>query len=248
MPASAEPILPHTLFKFIYGDLIEEATLMLAEAAGHKVERRQEPVQMHSGEWEVRGKIDAVIDDVLVDVKSCSPFGYKKFAEGLTDDNDSFGYRLQLSAYNLALPLKMDVTDQGFLAVDKQNGHIGYFPQEYVPVETRVETLVFALEHDRPPTRRFKLIPDGKSGNEKLCTECSYCPYKFECWKDANSGHGLRGFSYSTGPVFLGTVVRTPNVPELSTPINSLGAAYHVPTNAWTTTGPVVPHFPTLTP
>ena len=49
---------------------------------------------------------------------------------------------------------------------------------------------------------------EGKSGNEKLGFECSYCPYKAECWP------GVRGFAYSYGPVFLTKVVRTPSVPE----------------------------------
>lgn len=211
-PELAEQMQEHTLFKFFYGDVIEEATLLLAEAAGHKVERRQELTDIALGEWHVRGRKDAVVDGVLVDVKSCSPYGYKKFQEGLNDDNDSFGYRLQLSGYNE----HQEFDRQGFIAVDKQNGHIGFFEQPFINPKSRVINIITALEDEHcPPDRAFKLEPMGTSGNEKLCTECSYCPYKQECWGDANDGAGLRTFLYSTGPVFLGTVKREPKAPEL---------------------------------
>jgi hypothetical protein len=213
-PELAEKMLSHTLFKFVYGNIIEEATLLLAEAAGHKVEDRQRRVGMVIDGVSIIGHLDARIDGVLVDVKSCSSYSYKKFQEGLNDSNDSFGYRYQLESYRLNTGDK----ESGFLAVDKQNGHVGYFPQT-PPTKgefgTKVINLVRDIKSHVPPMRRFPLVPHDKSGNMKLGIECSYCPFKRECWKDANGGYGLRLFAYSYGPVFLGTVTREPKVPEI---------------------------------
>lgn len=219
MPHFAEPMQQHTLFKFFYGDLVEEATLALAEAAGHKVELRQHRVTLTYGDWVVNGRVDAAIDDVLVDVKSCSPFGYKKFVEGLNDSNDSFGYRAQLSGYNMGLSVGLSgiYKRQGFLAVDKQNGHIGFFESPKIDVNSHIKKVVDAMDQGEPD-RHFALEPMGTSGNMKLCMECSYCPFKAACWRDANHGEGLKGYFYSNGPVFLGTVVRPPAVAEMVMP------------------------------
>lgn len=217
-PEFAEPMSPSTLFKFVYGNLLEETALMLATAAGHTVEHAQRPVTYKLGEWTISGRMDAVIDGVLVDVKSASSYSYKKFAEGLTDSNDAFGYRTQLSAYN-GLTLRTAVwTRQGFLAIDKQNGHIGFFETPYTPVEDVVFKVLDTLKDGTEPDRGFGLVPEGKSGNMKLTIECSYCPYKGVCWRDSNKGAGLKGFAYSYGPVFLGTIKRPPAVPELKLP------------------------------
>lgn len=216
-PHLAEPMPEHTLFKFLYGNVIEETVLFLAEAAGHTVEMRQAPAQFDVvGGWTIRGRIDAVIDGVLVDVKGVSSFGYKKFQEGLTDENDSFGYRAQLSTYTMALKHK---GSQGFVAVDKQNGHVGWFPQPYMAMAKQLSLVVGAVNNARvEPPRKFKLEPMGKSGNLKLCTECSYCPFKATCWRDANHGEGLKAYAYAGGPVFLGTVVDEPRVPAIPMP------------------------------
>jgi hypothetical protein len=161
-----------------------------------------------------------MIDGVLVDVKSASSYSYKKFVEGLDDTNDAFGYRYQLSSYFLGLVHSGLIAvdgDMGFLAVDKQNGHIGYFPTRFVSMAKRLGQVIPVVQNDKhPPARGFKLVPEGTSGNMKLCMECSYCPFKKNCWKDANGGYGLRTFLYSTGPVFLGTVMKTPKVPEIT--------------------------------
>ncbi len=210
-----EKMLPHTLFKFLYGDVLEELVILLAKAAGHRVEGEQQLVEYRLGDWKVRGKQDAVIDSVLTDVKSASSFAFQKFKKGLDDSNDDFGYRLQLSGYNgWSVPIWKR---QGFLAVDKQNGHIHFSESAYIPVEPKVEVILRAVDNDaKEPKRGFELVPEGKSGNEKLCTNCSYCPYKVACWRDANDGEGLKGYVYSNGPVFLGTVKREPAVPRLT--------------------------------
>ena len=151
-PELAEAMPPKTKFKFLYGDMIEEAVLTLAEHAGHTVEQRQLVVEFqHTSGWKVRGRQDAVIDGVMIDVKSSSPFGMKKFAEGLTDANDTFGYRQQLSFYNgVGTPF---YTRQGFVAVDKQNGDIEYHESPWVGTTGNIENAIEAIESRTEPAR-----------------------------------------------------------------------------------------------
>lgn len=82
-----------TKFKFLYGHLLESLALYLAEVSGHKVERLQEEIEVDG----VKGHIDAVIDGVLVDVKSCSSYSFNKFKSGALFQDDPFGYVAQLS-------------------------------------------------------------------------------------------------------------------------------------------------------
>jgi len=192
MPTVAEPLLPHTLIKFTYGDLVEELALDLAKGAGHKVEFEQQRVEFptHNG-FTVSGRLDAVIDGVVVDVKSCSPYSFKDWADKpLTADNDSFGYRWQLHTYGKAALEKqvMADTNRGYLLlVDKQNGHMGlsWVDYDFKAFDYRLKIITDTINNpDVAPSRGFDAVDKDRAGNLKLQTECSYCDYKRECWKD----------------------------------------------------------------
>ncbi len=69
-PDKGQPLMGHTKFKFLYGNILEEAVLYMAEEAGHKVEYQQNPVRINiptanGGEWQVSGRIDGIVDDEL---------------------------------------------------------------------------------------------------------------------------------------------------------------------------------------
>lgn len=202
-----------TLYKFLYGDIIEELVLFLAELAGHKVEGRQGEVRVDG----ILGHRDAIIDGVLVDVKSASSYSFKKFKEGTLKDDDPFGYYTQLAGY-ISDPEYAD--DHGaFLAVDKQTGALALLmvdPSDLPDIHGRVAHLKDVVKQAEPPERCFEPEPMGKKGNMKLAAGCSYCPFKVECWKDANDGAGLRKFLYSNGPVWLSSVVDIPSVMEVN--------------------------------
>ena len=210
-PAEAEEMQPEAYIKFLYGHLIEAMVLFLAKQAGHDVSCEQEQVDVDG----VKGHMDSVIDGVLVDVKSASPFSFKKFSAGeLQPEDDAFGYIRQLSGYATVKGLPA-----AFLAIDKVSGKLCISPlSEYAikghPPAPRIEHLRGVLASDTPPPRCFPEEADGKSGNKKLGLNCSYCKWKFKCWDDANGGKGLRKFIYSTGPRFLTNVVREPDVYE----------------------------------
>lgn len=198
----AEPLEPAARIKFLYGDILEEMLLYLAREAGHTVEQEQEEVVLHG----VVGHIDAVIDGVLVDCKSASPFSYQKFAAGLSPATDEFGYLTQLDLYLHAMGLDRG----GFLAIHKVTGqiHLDLHARSTQDVSSLIEHKRSVLANSVPPARAFAAVADGKSGNKKLGVACSYCPFKQTCWPN------LRTFYYSTGPRYLTEVRRTPAVDE----------------------------------
>jgi len=205
-----EELLPHTKIKFMFGDIIEELLLFLATEAGHEVTDEQKECHLEG----ITGHIDAVIDGVLVDVKSASSYSFKKFRDGELKhgDTDPFGYIGQMSTYTEALEF-----DRGaFLVMDKQNGTLClHEPEELIDAKARICELKDATEGTETPVRHYAPIPDGKSGNMKLAVGCQYCGHKITCWADANDGEGLRAYSYSNGPRFLTWVGKEPNVPEI---------------------------------
>ena len=203
-----EKLTGQTLLKFSYGHLVESLCIILAEASGHKVERLQEEIEVDG----VKGHIDCVIDGVLVDVKSCSSYSFNKFKYGKVFDDDPFGYVAQLSGYAHALGLPA-----AWIAIDKVSGEICILdlPKEKIDgydVRSRISTVRQAIASEGPPERCYEDEADGRSGNRKLSIGCSYCQFKFHCWKDANEGRGLQTYYYSTGPRYLSKVIREPKV------------------------------------
>lgn len=210
---TGEPLPANARMKFLYGDIIEEVLLSLAEAAGHSVTGRQDVMYVD----EIKGHRDGVIDGMLVDVKSASSYGYKKFKENGLKGDDPFGYIPQLTGYLLASqddPLVTNKKEAAFLVVDKQHGHICLDVYNLEEEMKKFPDLILdrktVVEGSMPPTRPFSPVPQSKtSPNKKLDVACSYCEFKKTCWP------GLRTFVYSTGPVFLTDVKSVPKVPEV---------------------------------
>lgn len=204
--AEREQFLPATLIKFAYGDLIEQMMLLYAKMAGHLVEDEQAEVEVNG----IKGHIDARIDGVVTDVKSASSFSFQKFESGalLLPGNDPFGYVAQLAGYVEALTPGQD---GAFLAVDKTLGKVTLLrvPAGVLAkflVRDRIEHIKKVVASPDIPARCYPDVPDGKSGNMKLGTGCSYCPHKFTCWDE------IKTYYYSTGPRYLTRVVREPKV------------------------------------
>lgn len=209
-PDLAEKLPPEVHIKFMFGDILEAMLLFLAREAGHSVEGQQDEMSLYG----LKGSRDAVIDGHLVDVKSASTFSFQKFQNGLSEKDDSFGYIPQLGAYLEASqndPLVKNKDTAYFFVIDKTLGHICLSPLKRRDINWKlfIERKRMMLETASLPHRAFMPVPDGKSGNEKLHTKCSYCSFKTDCYPKA------RVFAYSDGPRFLTTVARLPNVPEM---------------------------------
>lgn len=213
MPEAAEKMHGKQNFKFLYGDVLEVLLLFLAKESGHEVTHEQHEVEVDG----VHGHMDAIIDGIPVDCKSASSYSFAKFADGSFVFDDPFGYVQQLSGYAHAV----GKTDRaGFLVADKVHGDICFAEiDEYSiqgnPPSGRIGELREVIAAPNPPARCYPDAPEGKSGNRKLGLNCSYCPFKDECWKDSNGGRGLRKFFYSRGPVWLTNVAKEPKVEEV---------------------------------
>lgn len=209
-----EPLQPHNLVKFLYGHLIEEMLLLLVRLSGHTVTHEQAQAEVEG----IVGSMDCKIDGVLTDVKSTSSFGFKKFKDATLAFDDPFGYIDQIKGYAKS----EGDTQVGWLAMDKQNGHLTFLkydledtqaPVYEVLKEDIVERILHVkeiVEQPEPPEFCNDPVPDGKSGNMKLPIGCSYCHFKHACYPE------LRTFLYSTGPRYLTEVVNEPKVQEIT--------------------------------
>ena len=210
-----EELMPHTRIKFLYGHLIEEMVLALAKLSGHNVTDEQKKAEVDG----IKGSMDCKIDGVLTDVKSSSPYGFKKFKDGSLINDDPFGYVDQIKGYAHS----EGETKFGWLVMDKTNGHLTYLKYDmddesqwywtklnFFSIADRIKHIKKIVKSETPPKRCYEPVADGKSGNMKLGVGCSYCAYKHECW-----GDDLRTFIYANGPRFLVKVENTPNVIEV---------------------------------
>ena len=210
---AGEELQPHTYVKFMYGHLIEEMLLFLTRMAGHSVTDEQKVCKVEG----IVGHMDCKIDGVVTDVKSASSFGFKKFKDGTLAYDDPFGYIDQIKAYAHS----EGQTEFGWLAMDKANGHLTYLKYDLLDTEApiyealkgdivdRVKHVKKLVEQPEPAEWCYQPIPDGKSGNSKLSTGCSYCQFKDHCYPN------LRVFAYSYGPKYLVDVVKEPKVQEV---------------------------------
>lgn len=210
-PSAAEPLSRATRFKFLFGDILEELLLFLAEEAGHSVEGRQTPVSING----VKGHRDAIIDGRVVDVKSASTQSFKKFEANNLPGNDSFGYLGQLGSYHSASKNEDIVKDKelmSFLVVDKTLGNIclDTYVAPDVDYNSKIEELKKVVTLPEAPRQHYLPVAEGKSGNMKLGTECSYCAFKYECWPN------IRTFLYAAKPMYLTKVEKEPKVPEVT--------------------------------
>jgi hypothetical protein len=207
-PDRAAPIPAHTRLNFLLGDIIEEVILAIAKQAGHEVTGEQDELEIAG----IKGHRDAVIDGVLVDVKSANARSMEKFRYNKVREDDPFGYYDQLSLYLAASKEDVSVKDRAaFLVVDKEKGHVVLDTYKVEPRdwEAEVEAKKAVLAQPEPPPRGYDAVPYNKGGNMKLGIACSYCPFKKECWPT------LRMFAYSSGIVNLVKVVKEPDVPEI---------------------------------
>ena len=209
-PEKGESLRSEHHLKFIYGSIIEELLLFLAELAGHEVKGRQDEQEIEG----IKGHRDAIIDGTLIDVKSASSYSFKKFKEGRLKEDDAFGYIPQILSYLHASQEDENLKDKeraAFLVVDKTLGHItlDFHEKDNTDWPSYFNSKKELVVQEVPPEKAFEPEPFGKSGNLKLGTNCGYCSFRKHCWPES------RTFLYSYGPVHLVNVENEPNVPEI---------------------------------
>lgn len=199
-----------TLIKFLYGHVLEELVVLLVKLSGHSITDQQKEVSVDG----IIGHIDCKIDGEVVDIKTASNFAFKKFREGTLQNDDPFGYMAQLAGYEAA----EGTSDGGFLAINKESGELTLYrpgPFSKPNITARISSIKDYLKVDELPPRCYPDVPEGKSGNRRLGTSCSYCPYKYDCWSDANHGNGLIAYKYASGIKYFTRVAKEPQVPRL---------------------------------
>lgn len=209
-PELAEALPPQAEIKFSYGHILEALVICLAKAAGHTVTGEQGHVTVDG----ISGHRDCIIDGCVVDVKSASSLSFQKFKTGAIKNDDPFGYLEQLDGYLVGSsddPLVI-TKDRGYLlAIDKTLGHLVLYEHHVREQHIRqrvAEHKAIVVQADAPRCT-CETVPDGKSGNIKLGTKASYSPFKYVCFPK------LRTFRYASGPAYLTTVVRKPDVQEV---------------------------------
>ena len=204
-PKKDMPPKGSTIIKFMYGSILEELLILLTKEAGHSVTDEQKEVKLNG----ITGHMDCKIDGEIVDVKSTSDFAFRKFKFGTLENDDPFGYIGQISGYAMA-----EGKNNGyFLAINKVTGEITLLEIDdfgIINADKRISQIRKAVDDTNPPSLCYSPVPDGKSGNMRLNRNCVYCPFKSECWKD------LRVFKYKDSLRYLSTVVKEPNVPEVT--------------------------------
>jgi len=209
----SEKLTAESLGTFFYGDLLEVLVIALAKAAGHKVEGAQDRVDVHG----IKGHMDCIIDGVVVDVKSASKYSFEKFKKHELKENDPFGYISQLSSYLYASKKDKRVINKHeacFLVVQKDRFKLCLdrydFTEELKNKGQEIEDIK-AMVAGPIPVDRIPPVPQSKtSPNTKLDIQCQYCEFRKHCYPET------RTFIYSSGPLHLVDVKKTPNVPEVT--------------------------------
>ena len=186
--------------KFLIGDLIECAAIVILKGAQVNVERTSQAVSMAIGGIQLEGTYDVKIDGAIYDIKSASPYAFTNKFNSFNPfknilDDDPFGYVNQGYLYAEADKSKFG----GWIAINKSTG-------EWAVAETPIldstykkialanaEKNIKDLIDNKEFSRDFKSVEETfrkkKTGKRYLGITCSYCPYKEECWKEEGLVH-----------------------------------------------------------
>ena len=180
------------IVRMIIGDMLEALVIVLLKAAKIEVKSQHQKVSLGVGDRQIEGEYDIELDDGIYDIKSVSPFsfttkfnadnGYDKIKQ-----SDSFGYISQGHGYGMAAnkPFK------GWIAINKTTGEIVFTDSKHTDEEkkevySKIYNTSVALLDEKPFERCFTDIEEvyysKPTGNRTLGIECSYCPYKHDCW------------------------------------------------------------------
>ena len=183
-----EKVSPPNTFvmNMMLGDIVEAVFKGILKESNVEF-KDSDSVVLNLGEDKIKGTYDLIIDDALDDIKSASDWSYKyKFNSYDTlADGDMFGYVGQLAGYTKAAGKKKC----GWWVINKNNAHFKYIPATGLDIEkevTKLKGVVKKLKENKFE-RCFDLENEtfrGKeTGNKRLCKECSFCEFRYSCWK-----------------------------------------------------------------
>ena len=185
-PEVALPFPTTFIMNMMLGDIVEAVFKGLLKEAGVKYEDAKE-VSLDLPNASIKGTYDIVIDGSVDDIKSSSQWSYNNKFDSYDSlkEMDGFGYVAQLAGYAKASGKNVG----GWWVVNKANGDFKYVPatglnldEEIAKIENTIDTV-----EDNTFERCFEPEKEtfrGKeTGNTVLNKHCTFCSYRFDCWK-----------------------------------------------------------------
>ena len=173
---------------FLTGDLLEAVIYAVAEFSGWPIENIQKVVYPFGEEGGVKGSIDGMLGNVMVDVKTSSLASFDITKRlGVTD---GFGYLTQIALYKEGVQSEEGI----FVYVNKNTGEIAVHSVPHDPDLVRVAKMKYdmvrASTPDRLPPRPHEPAIDKKSKRKCLPFQCKFCNFKTTCWNVTGIGKG----------------------------------------------------------
>jgi hypothetical protein len=192
------------VMRFLIGDLIEAAAMLIMKGAGITVASEQESCSLELAGTTINGTLDLVIEDdegqKVWDVKSTSPWSFENKFSGrggydAIKSDDPFGYIMQGYLYANS----KDLPFGGWIAINKSTGEWDFVEAPDEQQEDREEYMkeaVRRIEHltsDADFKVPFQSLPETytlkgekiETGNRLMPKTCTFCSFKEHCWKNA---------------------------------------------------------------
>jgi len=186
-PELALPFPTTFIMNMMLGDIVEAVFKGLLKEAGVKYEDSEE-VTLNLPNADIKGTYDVVIDGSVDDIKSSSQWSYNNKFDSYASlkEMDGFGYIAQLAGYAKASGKKAG----GWWVVNKANGDFKYVPATGLDVDDELDYVNAKIKklNNNEFNRCFEPINEtfrGKeTGNTVLNTHCTFCSYRYDCWKN----------------------------------------------------------------
>ena len=188
------------LVRFLIGDLVEAAAVLIMKGAGIKVEEEQSQCSLELDGQTVNGTLDVIIDEKVWDIKSTSPWSFENKFSGrggydAIKEDDPFGYIMQGFLYSESKGLPFG----GWIAINKSSGEWDFVEAPDDQEEDRKAYLeeaakrVHAIVNDAEFRVPFTSVPEVytikgekiETGNRLMPKTCTFCSFKEHCWKNA---------------------------------------------------------------
>jgi len=186
-PDKAEPLTTTFVVRMMFGDMVEALFKGLLTESGVSYEGHDR-VKTKIGSEEISGEYDLIVNGVVDDIKSTSPWSYNnKFTDGKNlEKDDPFGYIGQLAVYSKGA----NVPAGGWWVVNQASGQF-----KYVAYESDVDEVISKLKHTVDTLNRNEFVrcfePEPETfrgratGNYTLSRHCSFCSFRRDCWNGA---------------------------------------------------------------
>jgi hypothetical protein len=185
-PDIALPRSTTFVMNMMLGDIVEAVFKGLLKEAGVKYEDADK-VTLELPDAKIEGTYDIVIDGSVDDIKSASQWSYNNKFESYETlkQMDGFGYVAQLAGYAKASKKKAG----GWWVVNKANGDFKYVPATGLDIDEEINYInktvkkVNNNEFKRCFEPEMETFRGKETGNKVLNKHCTFCSYRFDCWK-----------------------------------------------------------------